>query len=276
VTVSANAAGSTDPQGQTLTYAFDFGDGTTTGAQAGSSAGHTYTAAGTYTVKVTVTDTSGLSASTTKTVTVNPAPAYVAQAGAGSATTASRTGTVTLSKAVAAGEMLVVTAQATTSTNKAVTATDTAGNTYALGDSQSDSTGARTSVLYGLVTHPLASGAKITLTFPTNTAYRAVADELTGVSTLDRTAEASGKTATFSSGATSSTRAARELVLGVAGLMAGTRAPTWATGWTDVPAMVTGTSYLGRAWWASTAIGTFTATGTATGTWAALALAFRP
>ncbi|MGN6130922.1 MAG: PKD domain-containing protein [Nocardioidaceae bacterium] len=68
--VTANASGSTDPQGQTLSYAFDFGDGTTVGPQAGATATHTYATAGTFTVKVTVTDTSGLSASATRTVTV--------------------------------------------------------------------------------------------------------------------------------------------------------------------------------------------------------------
>ncbi len=68
--VAADASGSTDPQGQTLSYTFDFGDGTVTGPQAGATANHTYTTAGSYTVKVTVTDTSNLSANATQTVTV--------------------------------------------------------------------------------------------------------------------------------------------------------------------------------------------------------------
>jgi parallel beta-helix repeat protein len=74
--VTANASGSSDPQGQTLSYSFDFGDGTVVGPQAGSTATHTYTGPGSYTVKVTVTNTSGLSAHATGAVTasssVNP------------------------------------------------------------------------------------------------------------------------------------------------------------------------------------------------------------
>ena len=58
--MTADASGSTDPQGQALTYAFDFGDGTTTGSQSAATADHTYLAAGTYVVTVTVTDADGL------------------------------------------------------------------------------------------------------------------------------------------------------------------------------------------------------------------------
>ncbi|MFZ2013421.1 MAG: PKD domain-containing protein, partial [Nocardioides sp.] len=71
--VTADASGSSDPQGQSLTYAFDFGDGTTVGPQSGKTASHTYASAGTYTVRVTVTDTSGLSGTATQAVTVSAA-----------------------------------------------------------------------------------------------------------------------------------------------------------------------------------------------------------
>ena len=54
---TADATGSTDPDGNLSSYAISFGDGATSTA---SSAGHTYAAAGTYTVAVTVTDTAGL------------------------------------------------------------------------------------------------------------------------------------------------------------------------------------------------------------------------
>ena len=51
--VTFNGSGSTDPNGDALTYAWTFGDGTTgTGAQPT----HTYAATGTYTVSLTVTD----------------------------------------------------------------------------------------------------------------------------------------------------------------------------------------------------------------------------
>ncbi|MGD0798770.1 MAG: PKD domain-containing protein [Acidobacteriaceae bacterium] len=57
IAVSFSGAGSTDPQGEPLTYAWDFGDSTT-----GSTVSpvHTYTASGTYTVSLTVTNTNHL------------------------------------------------------------------------------------------------------------------------------------------------------------------------------------------------------------------------
>ena len=56
-TVSFSGTGSSDPQGQTLTFAWNFGDG---GTGIGASTSHTYLAAGAYTVSLTVTNTSGL------------------------------------------------------------------------------------------------------------------------------------------------------------------------------------------------------------------------
>jgi PKD repeat protein len=66
--VSFSAAGSSDPQGQALTYAWNFGDSTT---GTGAAPSHTYAASGTYTVTVTVTDTSGLSGTATTKATAD-------------------------------------------------------------------------------------------------------------------------------------------------------------------------------------------------------------
>jgi PKD repeat protein len=65
--ITTDGSGSSDPDGQIATYAWDFGDG---GTGSGATASHTYAAAGTYTVKLTVTDDGGLTDSTTKSVTV--------------------------------------------------------------------------------------------------------------------------------------------------------------------------------------------------------------
>jgi PKD repeat protein len=71
VAVSFNGSNSTDPQGQTLTYAWDFGDSST---GTGASPTHTYATAGYYTAKLTVTDTSNLSNTTGVGVTIAVAP----------------------------------------------------------------------------------------------------------------------------------------------------------------------------------------------------------
>jgi PKD repeat protein len=67
---------STDPQLETLTFAWKFGDGST---GSGAVVEHTYAQAGIYTVTLTVTDTSGLSSTTTAQASVAVAP--VANAG---------------------------------------------------------------------------------------------------------------------------------------------------------------------------------------------------
>jgi PKD repeat protein len=76
VSLAFNGSASTDPQGQTLTYAWDFGDGNT---GSGVAPTHTYTALGTYTVKLTVTNTSSLSNTATVQVVVPNGRAYASQ-----------------------------------------------------------------------------------------------------------------------------------------------------------------------------------------------------
>jgi PKD repeat protein len=68
--VSFNGSGSSDPQGETLTYAWSFGDGS---SAAGAKPTHTYTTAGTFTVSLTVTDTSNLSGEATTTAAISVA-----------------------------------------------------------------------------------------------------------------------------------------------------------------------------------------------------------
>ncbi len=64
---SFSGAGSSDPDGSIVNYAWDFGDG---GTGSGLQPAHAYAAAGSYTVKLIVTDDKGASASKSASVTV--------------------------------------------------------------------------------------------------------------------------------------------------------------------------------------------------------------
>jgi|GEM_PF-3016537 len=78
--VSFSGAGSSDPKGETLSYAWTFGDGST---GTGVAPTHTYAASGSYTVSLTVTNTDNLSntASTTATIANAAGQPPVANAG---------------------------------------------------------------------------------------------------------------------------------------------------------------------------------------------------
>ncbi len=65
--VSFSAAGSSDPDGSIVSYAWNFGDGT---SASGPSASKTYTTPGTYTATLTVTDNAGLTSDRSVTITV--------------------------------------------------------------------------------------------------------------------------------------------------------------------------------------------------------------
>jgi PKD repeat protein len=64
--VNVNAASSSDPDGDALTYSWNFGDG---GTATGVTAQHTYAAAGTYAIQLTVDDGHGHTAQSTQNVT---------------------------------------------------------------------------------------------------------------------------------------------------------------------------------------------------------------
>jgi PKD repeat protein len=74
LTVSFSAAGSTDPDGRIVSYAWTFGDGTTA---SGPDASHTYTTAGSYSAQLRITDDSGLSATRSVTISADPVVAVL-------------------------------------------------------------------------------------------------------------------------------------------------------------------------------------------------------
>lgn len=69
-TVTANASGSSDPDGTIASTLIEWGDGT---SSSGAVVSHVYKAAGAYTVRATVTDNSGATSATTSNVSVQPA-----------------------------------------------------------------------------------------------------------------------------------------------------------------------------------------------------------
>lgn len=73
LSVTLSGAGSSDPEGGPLTYAWNYGNGSPNGT--GVSASTVYTTAGTYTATLTVTDLGGATATTTTTITVSAPPA---------------------------------------------------------------------------------------------------------------------------------------------------------------------------------------------------------
>ncbi len=285
VLVTADASGSSDPQGQTLSYAYNFGDGTTLPAQASATATHSYTTAGTFTITLTVTNTSALSATATATVTITAptpptnSPAYVAQIAANYSTSTKTSGYITVwrSTGVQAGNLVVLTLQlSNTAPTGPITATDDRGNIYTVATSVANATGGRLVVLSGIAVQPLAVGAKVTATFPSSTGYRMLGDQFTGVSHVDTIATASGTATTFSSGPTATTSTAREVVYGAVAIFGGTANPIWATGWQDMTSYAAAPNYLGRAFQLPTATGSFTATGSVTGSWLATTVTLAP
>jgi PKD repeat protein len=69
--VAFNGAGSSDPDGSIVGYAWTFGDG---GTSSVASPSHTYASAGTYTATLTVTDNGGAANAANVTITVSAAP----------------------------------------------------------------------------------------------------------------------------------------------------------------------------------------------------------
>ena len=279
--VTADASGSTAGSSPISSYSFNFGDGTTVGPQSGATANHTYQSAGSYQVTVTTTDGNNLTSTATKTVTVNAqstSPAqYVNQIATNYSTTSHTSGSVTVwrTSGVAAGDLIIATVQLTgTSPAGAVTGTDTQGNTLTVASDISDGSGDRLVTLSGLANHALAVNDKITITFPAASTYRILTDEVSGASTVDRQSAASGTGSAFSSGASGTISRAGEFVFAVTGTFGGTSL-TWNSGWTSLANYSVNTNTLGRAYQIPTTTGSFTATGTGSGTWLAEIVTFK-
>ena len=279
LSVTADASASTAGNAPISSYTFNFGDGTIVGPQTSPTASHTYQTPGTYyPVTVTVTDSSNATATAIRTVTVNSAK-YVNQIATNSSMppTPPRTSdsmTVYRAGGVAAGDLMVVTVQLTGTSAGAVNATDSKGDTFAVASDISDASGDRLVTLSAVAASGLAASDQITVTFPTATSNRVTADEVSGATTVDQQSAASGTGSTFSSGSTGTTSRAGEFVFGTVATFGGTSLG-WDAGWNSLTTYPMASNDLGRAYQVPAGTGSFTATGTASGSWLAEVVAFK-
>ena len=175
---------------------------------------------------------------------------------------------------VVAGDLMVVTVQLTGTSTGAVAATDSKGDTFAVASDISDSSGDRLVTLSAVAASGLAVNDQIAVTFPTASSNRVTADEVSGATTVDRQSASSGTSSTFSSGSTGTTSRAGEFVFATVGTFGGTSLG-WDAGWKNMGTSTLASTALGRAYQVPLGTGSFTATGTASGTWLAEVVAFK-
>ena len=277
--VTADASGSTAGSSPISSYSFDFGDGTTVGPQSGATTNHTYQSAGTYKVTVTVTDGNNMTSTASQNVTATAASSnakYVSQIATNTSTNSHTSGSVTVWRTggVTAGDLMVVTVQLTGTSTGAVSGTDSKGDTLHVASDISDSSGDRLVTLSGVAANGLAVNDQITVSFPTASSYRIMADEVSGVTSLDQQSAASGTGSTFSSGSTGTTSQSGEFVFTTVATFGGTSV-SWNSGWTALTNYTLGSNALGRAYQIPGSTGSFTGSGTVSGSWLAEVVAFK-
>src|SRR5216684_934714 len=177
---------------------------------------------------------------------------------------------------VAAGDAVVVSVllSSTSSITGALFATDTAGNLYTIARDVNDgSAGDRVVVLVALNVKALAATNQITLKVPSSGEIHASADVFAGVTGIDTSAGASASTTTFSAGPVTTSQTP-EILVGAVGIESGS-SPTWAAGWSPLPALAISSDYLDSAYQVVNTTGPFSATGTTRGTWMAAIVALK-
>jgi hypothetical protein len=198
---------------------------------------------------------------------------YVGRIGA---TTASMTTTITLNvgaTAAAAGDAIIVAVLLSTTSSGSVTATDSAGNTYAVAVQENDgSANDRLIVLTSITSAALGAGGHIDVAFPSTKSAMATADAFRGVAALESKMGVGNNTPCTNFDSSSVTVAHRELLVGVVGIENGS--PTWSIDWTALQAQSSSGDTLTTAY-RVIGTGTTSAAGTCSGDeWMAAILAF--
>ena len=199
---------------------------------------------------------------------------YVGRVASTTVTAASTSTVLTAGRTVTAGDAIVVAVLLSSTSTTAAKVVDSAGNTYALDRDLNDgSAGDRVVVFSATNAKALPSGGTITITYPSSAECNASADEFTGIAALERAASAFATSTSFNSGASGTTSQASELIFGVVGNESG-NAPVFAAGWTALPTLSIVDDRLTVAYQVASTTGSFTASGTISGTWMAAVLAY--
>jgi PKD repeat protein len=210
-------------------------------------------------------------------VVAAPAGAAITYVGRVASTTVSTTSTstsLTAGRSVTAGDAIVVAVLLSSTSSTAAKVTDSAGNAYALDRDQNDgSAGDRVLMFSATSAKALPTGGTITITYPSSAECHASADEFAGIGALERAASTFATGTSFNSGASGTTSQASELILGLVGVESG-NAPVFAAGWTALPTLSIIDDRLTLAYQIASSAGSFTASGTISGTWMAAVLAY--
>ena len=197
---------------------------------------------------------------------------YVGRLAALKSSNTSTTANVAVPRAVSGAHALLIAAMLNGAASGVVSARDPAGNVYTVDRDQADGSGNRLVVLSALNVKPLASGAAITVTFPTAAASYLTVDEFAGVAALDGTASASGTAKAFNSGAATTSQPG-DLLFGAEGQSAA-GGSSWSSGWTPLTSLAGSARRLSPAFEIAGAAGPYSAAGTASGTWMAALAAY--
>jgi PKD repeat protein len=202
---------------------------------------------------------------------------YVRRVGTASVTLASSTATVKTSAAVNSGDTLIVSVMLgglpLVGTPGSVSASDSAGNTYAIDRDQSDSNGNRLVVLSAINVKPLASGATVQVTYPLATTAFVTVDEFTGIGSVAATSSEFGPSGTFNSGPAPAVPG--QILYGVVGVL-NKQNPTWNSGWSALGNTGNGSRRLAPAYQAPASAGSYSASGKTKGSWLAAVVSFSP